>query len=88
MTTDELQKLEGVLFQNRDKIRSISNPTLIIHGEMDEIIYIQEGKELFQDSGASDKSILIIPGSRHNDLLFNGKTQYFSILGDFVNKYS
>jgi alpha-beta hydrolase superfamily lysophospholipase len=88
LTPDELQELRGVPFQNKDKISSIRIPTLIIHGELDEIIPAQEGKELFQCSGAADKSILIIPGSGHNDLMFNGESQYFSILGDFVNKYS
>jgi uncharacterized protein len=88
LTTDETQKLLNGSFQNKDKIRSVSIPTLIIHGELDEIIPVQEGKELFVNSGAADKSILIIPGSGHNDLLFNGENQYFSVLGDFVNKYS
>jgi uncharacterized protein len=87
LSPEERQNLRG-LFKNKDKIRAINIPTLIIHGELDEILPVREAKELFEYSGASDKSILIIPGSGHNDLLFNGENSYFSVLGDFVNKYA
>jgi alpha-beta hydrolase superfamily lysophospholipase len=82
------QKMLIATYQNKDKIRSISLPTLIIHGELDEIIPLREGEALFENSAATDKSILIIPGSGHNDLLLNGEKQYFSVIGDFVNKYA
>jgi alpha-beta hydrolase superfamily lysophospholipase len=87
LNRDERLKLLSSGFMNKDKIRSIHIPTLIIHGERDDIIPVQDGKELFKNSGATDKSILIIPAG-HNDLLFNGEDQYFSALGDFVNKYA
>jgi uncharacterized protein len=48
LTSGELHNLGGIPFLNKDKIRSVSIPTLIIHGELDEIIPVQEGKELFQ----------------------------------------
>jgi alpha-beta hydrolase superfamily lysophospholipase len=87
LSPEERHNLKG-LFKNKEKIRAIKIPTLIIHGELDEILPVREGKELFEYSGSVDKSILIIPGSGHNDLLFNGENPYFSVLGDFVNKYA
>ena len=71
-------------FLNRVKIRQIDKPTLIIHGEYDQIIPVQEGKELYQSSGARDKRILIIPGADHNDLMIVNQSLYFNTIEEFV----
>ena len=55
-------------FANDIKIKEIRIPTLIIHGERDEIIPVAEGRSLFALSGASEKRSLFVPGAGHNDL--------------------
>ncbi len=77
---------EGAIgLSNVNKISSIKIPTLIIHGENDFIIPVDDGKELYSKSGTKDKKILIIPGSGHNDLLYVGMEAYFQAIEAFVH---
>lgn len=76
---------EGKGFFNREKIRQISIPTLIIHAERDSLIPLDEAKLLYESSGASRRELLIIPGADHNDLMWVGRERYFSRLADFVH---
>jgi alpha-beta hydrolase superfamily lysophospholipase len=69
-------------------MRTAEIPTLIIHGEYDQIIPVREGVELYEASGAADKEIIIIPGADHNNLMLKGHEQYFYAVGDFVRKNS
>ncbi len=73
---------------NKGKIREIYIPTCIIHGERDQILPVQEGKKLYENSGASSKEILIIPGADHNDLMLHGQQEYFDTIESFIDKNS
>ncbi len=57
---------------NISAIREVELPTLIIHGEWDEIIPLSEGQALYAASGATKKELLIIPRAGHNDLFWVG----------------
>ena len=74
-------------FLNKVKMRSISKPTLIIHAEYDTLVPLEEGKELYNNSAAKDKRLVIIPNASHNDLMIVGKEQYFSAIEEFVKTY-
>ena len=76
------------LFLNKVKIRYINKPTLIIHGEYDEILPVGEGKELYQNSGAKDKEVLIIPGAGHNDIMVTNQKLYFNTIETFIKANS
>jgi len=78
---------EESLFLNKMKIKQVGKPTLIIHGEYDQIISIEEGIELHQYSGAEDKRILIIPGAGHNDIMAVGHSLYFDTIEEFTKAY-
>lgn len=67
-------------FGNLDKIRRITMPTLIIHGERDWIIPVEDGRALYDASAAQDKDLLTIPGASHNDLMLVGRAAYFSAI--------
>jgi hypothetical protein len=69
-------------------LRSISKPTLIIHGEQDSLIPVDEGKELYENSAAKDKRLVIIPNADHGDLFIVGKEQYYKAIREFVKNYS
>ena len=69
-------------------IRNISLPTLIIHGEYDQIVPVEEGKELFETIAAKDKSLEIIPGVDHNTIMSGGMQQYLQALQDFISAHS
>jgi len=71
-------------FPNLARIRTITVPTLIIHGEYDQIIPVTEGEALFRNSAASDKRLLIIPGAGHNDIMWIGREKYFQAIEEFA----
>lgn len=79
---------EESMFLNKVKIRQVYKPTLIIHGEYDQIISVKEGGELYQSSGAQNKRILIIPEADHNDIMIVRQDLYFDTIGEFVKMYS
>jgi pimeloyl-ACP methyl ester carboxylesterase len=69
---------------NEVGIRQVFLPTLLIHGERDEIIPVADGRALFQAAGAPQKELLIIPGAGHNDLFWVGMVQYMAAIHRFV----
>jgi len=71
-----------------DLIRKISLPTLVMHGEYDQIVPVEEGKALYDGIGAKDKRLLIIPGVDHNTIFMGGMEQYLQALKDFVSAHS
>lgn len=69
---------------NVERIRSVTIPTLIIHGEYDNLIPLQHGRDLYQSSGAKDKRLLVIPGATHNDIFLVGMEDYLKAMKEFV----
>lgn len=69
---------------NLEGIAQVKAPTLIIHGEWDQIIPLGDGKALFDACGASKKELVVIPGAGHNDLLWVGMEQYMAAIAGFV----
>jgi len=67
-----------------ERIRSITMPVLIIHGEYDEIIPYEQAEVFYQNIGSEDKRLLTIAGAGHNDILLVGMEQYFSAIKEFV----
>jgi fermentation-respiration switch protein FrsA (DUF1100 family) len=79
------RNLEGpVGFCNDLKIREISIPTLIIHGEADEIIPFEEGKALYDLSNARDKTAFFVPFAGHNDLFEHALSEYMDAVVRFT----
>ncbi len=66
------------------KAHSISIPTLVIHGEMDELAPVQDAVAMHENIRSEDKRLLVIPGAGHNDLMFVGIRQYFEAIRRFV----
>jgi pimeloyl-ACP methyl ester carboxylesterase len=66
------------------RIRSITLPALIIHGERDSLIPVNEAITLHGEIGSQEKRLVIIPRADHNDIMLLGNEQYFSAIRDFV----
>ena len=66
-------------------IRKIKIPTLILHGEFDQIVPVEEGKTNYENVAAKDKRLVIIPGVDHNTIFALGANQYLEALKEFVN---
>jgi fermentation-respiration switch protein FrsA (DUF1100 family) len=72
-------------FNNIDKIRSYTGPTLIIHGEKDHIIPFSDGQDLFETSPSKNKTLLKIEKANHNDIFLHGFYEYMTAVKDLVS---
>lgn len=69
---------------NLSNIRRVKLPSLVIHGEFDNLIPISEAEELFANLPVQDKRMLVIRGADHNDILYVGAQDYFQAVANFV----
>jgi len=74
-------------FPNLNRIQEANLPTLIIHGERDTLIPRSEGESLYGASPTVDKSLVIIHGADHNDIMIRDTGTYFGALKDFVSRH-
>jgi alpha-beta hydrolase superfamily lysophospholipase len=65
-------------------IGRVAVPTLIIHGEDDQIIPVAEGRRLYEASSAGRKELLVIPQAGHNDLMWRDTEGYMRAIERFV----
>ncbi len=71
---------------NLEGISHVELPTLVIHGELDQIIPLRDGVALYEASRASRKQLVVIPRAGHNDLLWVGMKEYMGALASFITK--
>jgi fermentation-respiration switch protein FrsA (DUF1100 family) len=76
------------VFDNAQKIATTHLPLLVIHGERDTLIPVENGQELYDISPSPEKIILRIPDAGHNDLIWHGRTDYFGAIKHFVERFS
>jgi len=76
--------LEPMEQERMNRIRKISVPALIIHGEFDNLVPLQEAKDLFAALGTAQKQLIIIPQADHNNIMFAGLEQYFEAIQKFI----
>ena len=82
LALDGVNESQG--FGNNGKIAHVAVPTLIIHGEEDQIIPVFDGRALFEQSGTRKKKLVTIPHAGHNDLMIVGQATYFESIRTFV----
>lgn len=75
---------DSQVFSNAEQISAFKRPTLIIHGEYDQIIPLQHGKDLYNKSSATTKKLHIIKGADHNTLMMTGGRNYFETISEFI----
>ena len=76
--------LEPMEQERMNRIRKISVPVLIIHGEFDNLVPLQEAKDLFAALGTAQKQLIIIPQADHNNIMFADLEQYFEAIQKFI----
>ena len=69
----------------REKVRSISLPLLVIHGEVDTLAPVEEARAMYEEASSENKKMVTIPGAGHNDLLYQGMGKYFYAIQEFVS---
>ncbi len=67
------------------KIKDVKVPVLILHGDKDELVPIEQGRKLYEAAN-EPKEFYTIPGATHNDTYFVGGEEYFNTIRRFVDK--
>lgn len=67
-----------------DRIKRITCPKLIIHGEEDELIPVEHGRRLYE-AAPPPKDLYLVPGGHHNDTWLVGGQAYLDRLSSFIN---
>ena len=76
--------LEPLEQERMNRIRKISVPALIIHGERDNLVPLQEAKDLYALLGATRKELVIIPKADHNNIMSAGLEVYLEAIQKFI----
>lgn len=72
-------------FRQLDKIRTVRQPTLVIHAAWDHLIPFDDGQALYDASPAADKHLLPIPRADHNTILALGLRAYLQGVERFAD---
>ena len=72
-------------YDSLSKISEIKVPTLIMHGDKDELVPIEQGRKLYEQAN-EPKEFYTIPGAMHNDTHIVGGEEYFDVIKRFVSK--
>jgi fermentation-respiration switch protein FrsA (DUF1100 family) len=68
-----------------DRLPHLSLPKLIIHGDKDDIIPLELGRQVF-DAAKPPKEWYVVEGAGHNDTYLMGGRAYFRRLAEFIKK--
>jgi pimeloyl-ACP methyl ester carboxylesterase len=71
------------VYENAAAIRNVSSPLLVIQGELDDVVPIEQGREVLAASPATQKQFVEVPGAHHNDLHFS-RPPASDAIGQFV----
>lgn len=72
-------------YDSLSKIRDVKVPTLIMHGDKDELVPFEQGRKIYEAAN-EPKEFYTIPGANHNDTYIVGGEEYFDTIRNFVNK--
>ena len=67
-----------------ERIKKIILPTLIIHGDQDSLVPLENAKAIYQHLGSLQKELLIVPSATHNDIMIVGFKDYFNAIQQFI----
>lgn len=65
------------------KLPRVGCPVLVVHGDRDQLIPVEQGRKLF-DAAPEPKRLKIIKGAGHNDLSIVGGDKYIDALAEFI----
>ncbi len=76
--------LEPIEKERLEMIAKITLPTLVIHGEWDNLVPLVEAKDLYSTLASRDKELVIIPEADHNNVMFVDLETYLSAIQRFI----
>ena len=68
-----------------EKIKAVKAPVLVLQGDRDEVIPVEQGKKVFA-AAPSPKEFYAIRGAGHNDTFHVGGTAYFDVIKSFIDR--
>lgn len=71
-------------FDSLSKIKDVRTPVMVLHGDRDELIPLEIGRELF-DAASEPKRFYTIEDAGHNDTYAVGGEAYFDAIAEFIN---
>lgn len=77
----------GETYGSLEKIGRARCPVLVIHGERDELIPMEEGLELYR-AAPEPKELYLVPGAGHNDVSLVAGEEYVRRIGSFLESCS
>jgi fermentation-respiration switch protein FrsA (DUF1100 family) len=77
-------RLVAYEFASLRKIPEVSAPSLIIHGDADELVPYSMGKALH--AAAADAAFHSVPGGTHNDTWVRGGDGYWRVMASFLER--
>ena len=80
---DQTTPEEDALFNNSLKIKKVQCPLLIMHGEDDFLILPKEAKLNHSQAGSKMKTLKLLEGVGHNDMMMAEDGGYFSCMKRF-----
>jgi fermentation-respiration switch protein FrsA (DUF1100 family) len=72
-------------FPLEERLKAVTMPVLVIHGDRDDIVPIELGRRVFE-AAREPKSFYVIRGADHNNTYHVGGRAYFSRLKRFVDE--
>jgi esterase/lipase len=80
----QVMGLEKIDQECLERIKKIFLPTLIIHGDQDSLVPLENAEAIYQHLGTREKKLLIIPSATHNDIMLVGFKDYFNAIQRFI----
>ena len=68
-----------------EKVKKIKAPLLVVHGENDDIVPFEQGRQVFA-AAAGPKQFHALGGAHHNDTFDVGGDAYFAVLRQFIGR--
>ena len=68
-----------------EKVRRVKIPLLVLHGDADEVVPLEQGKRVFDAALPANKTFHAIVGANHNDTFIVGGETYFEVLRKFID---
>ena len=69
----------------KQKAQKITIPTMIIHGDKDEVISVDHGQRVYDHLATPQKQLVVIEGGAHGNL--RQRPEYKGLITSFVRKY-
>jgi hypothetical protein len=78
-------------FPSAERIAHVTCPVLVLHGNVDDIVPFESGKQLFDAAPAASatsiaKTFVVLPGAGHNDIQYTARDAYRAAVKQFLDR--